>query len=116
MGLIFYASNQSELPIDSLSIGGLGHGVVHLGEFAVLALFLALATGVGRCGLVVALLIASFYAIMDEFHQLFVPGRHAGVPDVLLDTVVAAVTLALVRVAAMRRHVTEASLKPRRGG
>ncbi len=34
---------------------------------------------------VTALLIATSYAALDEFHQSFVPGRGAAVRDVILD-------------------------------
>jgi VanZ family protein len=33
-----------------------------------------------------AILLVAAYASLDEFHQLFVPGRTAAVTDVLLDT------------------------------
>jgi VanZ family protein len=35
--------------------------------------------------LVVALIMVTLYAISDEFHQLFVPGRQAEIKDVLID-------------------------------
>ena len=34
----------------------------------------------------IALLICILYAISDEFHQVFVPGRGPGVKDVLIDS------------------------------
>jgi len=44
-----------------------------------------------------ALLLAVFYAITDEFHQFFVPGRHPSVVDVLVfDGGGAAIALGLV--------------------
>jgi VanZ family protein len=42
-----------------------------------------------------ALLFAALYAVTDETHQLFVPGRDAAVRDVLLDTFGAALGLAV---------------------
>jgi VanZ family protein len=35
---------------------------------------------------VLALVLASTYAATDEFHQLFVPGRHGAVRDWMIDT------------------------------
>jgi VanZ family protein len=43
---------------------------------------------------ITSLLIAAGYALLDEFHQSFVPGRGAAVRDVILD--VAGATLAQV--------------------
>ena len=57
--------------------------ITHAAEFAVLALLLVRATG--RLGLSVAAGIA--YAITDELHQAFVPGRHGAPLDVAIDAV-----------------------------
>ena len=38
-------------------------------------------------------LIAFLYAILDEFHQAFVPGRHSWWADVTLDSLAAALAL-----------------------
>jgi VanZ family protein len=43
------------------------------------------------------LLIAMIYAITDEFHQTFIPGRAGQVQDVLIDTAGAATALTLGR-------------------
>lgn len=43
------------------------------------------------------LLIAVIYAITDEFHQTFIPGRAGQVQDVLIDTAGAATALTLGR-------------------
>ena len=39
----------------------------------------------------IALLICILYAITDEFHQRFVPGRGPGIKDVLIDSIGASV-------------------------
>lgn len=39
--------------------------------------------------IVLSVLLALFYAIFDEIHQLFVPGRSGEIGDVLIDTVAA---------------------------
>ncbi|MCK9267718.1 MAG: VanZ family protein [Alkaliphilus sp.] len=39
----------------------------------------------GIRGVIITLLFCSFYAISDEVHQLFVPGRGAQVRDVFID-------------------------------
>lgn len=40
----------------------------------------------GKKGIVLALALCVVYAISDELHQLFVPGRGAQVKDVLIDS------------------------------
>ena len=40
----------------------------------------------GKKGIVLALTICIVYAISDELHQLFVPGRGAQVKDVIIDS------------------------------
>jgi VanZ family protein len=63
----------------------------HFTEYFVLSLLLLRALRAGthdfslRCALI-AISIVAGYASLDEFHQLFVPGRGAAVSDVMLDT------------------------------
>jgi len=56
--------------------------LAHLTEYAILGALLARA--LTRPAL--AVLLGSLYAVTDEIHQHFVPGRHAAWYDVLLDT------------------------------
>jgi len=44
---------------------------------------------------ILAVCLASIYAASDEFHQRFTPGRTASIDDVCIDTIGAAVGLAL---------------------
>ena len=57
--------------------------LAHTGEYAVLGLLLHRATE--RPGLAFALGVA--YAVTDEVHQAFVPGRHGAPLDVAIDAV-----------------------------
>lgn len=50
---------------------------------------------IGYRSLVLALLICTLYAISDEVHQLFVPGRGGQVQDVIIDSLGAAAGIAL---------------------
>jgi len=65
---------------------------VHLTEYAVLAVFLYNSLKpVGdpswsRRATFWALLASGIYSLTDEFHQLFVPGRHASLFDSAVDT------------------------------
>lgn len=90
------------------SVSGLGTGlgswdlflrkVGHAGEFALLALLLWRALRIEWA----VLLLASAYAVSDEFHQTFVEGRAGAVTDWAIDT--AGVVLALVGLRLWRTH------------
>jgi VanZ family protein len=64
----------------------------HLTEYAVLAVFLYNSLKPAgdplwsRKAAFWALLASGSYSLTDEFHQLFVPGRHASLADCLVDT------------------------------
>jgi VanZ family protein len=99
MALIFFLSAQPNLNSGLGAVDLVGRKVVHFAEYALLALlwWRALRTRLpDRTATLVALGIASAYAATDEFHQLFVHGRHGSPLDWLIDT--AGATLAMVRV------------------
>ncbi len=113
MGLIFYLSAQpagtsSELSstvmdwilrfveswqiVDESVFHVLIRKTAHIGAYFVLAIFTMLALSKPRVMSVwrqagIALTICVLYAISDEVHQLFVPGRSGEVRDVMIDTV-----------------------------
>ncbi len=61
----------------------------HASEYAVLGILTGLSAGsigVRKQRWRKAFLAASVYAMTDEFHQLFVPGRSGQISDVLLDS------------------------------
>lgn len=102
MGLIFFLSSQPDLPsapeawLDLLLKKG-----AHVLAFGLLAwLYLRALRGSAapsdRARLV-SLALAVAYAISDEAHQSFVPGRTPRVADVLIDTLGAASALVLER-------------------
>lgn len=69
----------------------LASSVAHFCEFTVLGALLAQALGrhmAGRWGMVllVAVALASAYAVTDEVHQIFVPGRVCDLADWMVDT------------------------------
>ncbi len=83
MLLVFYFSSQSDNA--ALSLLGLipfGDKLIHGLVFGILALFLYLATENPK----LAVTLAVFYGLSDEFHQHFVPGRQTDVFDWLADT------------------------------
>lgn len=74
--------------------------LAHVTEYAILALLVARALARPARALDVvlaaALAFCAFHAMLDEWHQSFVPSRVASVADVLLDAFGAALGLALV--------------------
>lgn len=100
MALIFYLSAQSQLPTAPESwLDTLLKKSAHFLVYAVLARLYLRALGFYRslpvpaAGL--ALLLAALYAVTDEFHQAFTPGRTPRVTDWLIDCAGAAAGLLL---------------------
>jgi VanZ family protein len=107
MAAIFYFSAQQtvgpELPAFTRVIA-------HFSEYFILAwLWIwALIPVLRDRAIVAGALIAFLYALSDEFHQSFVPGRDSDPMDVLVDTlgIATASWLASKRRAAVRRRQT----------
>ncbi|UNC93967.1 VanZ family protein [Candidatus Contubernalis alkalaceticus] len=141
MGLIFYLSHQPAVESSRLSQGiteviiqavekvfpnlefdlrNLNHFVrknahfcayLILGFLVVKALWISGAAGVK--GMVLALVICVLYAVSDEVHQMFIPGRSGEVRDVFIDSVGAGIGIGLYWMAAGR--VKNAGYKRRFG-
>jgi hypothetical protein len=73
--------------------------IAHAAEYAVLGALLLRATG--RTGLAFAL--GALYAVSDELHQAFVPGRLGSPLDVAIDAAGVAVGIALWQLVRQRR-------------
>ena len=91
MALIFYLSS---IPAIDIPPGPQAASVaVHLLEFFVLALLLSwainggLKNGLHPSSLISAFIVAVFYGVLDELHQLYVPGRVTDMMDILVDAV-----------------------------
>jgi VanZ family protein len=75
-------------------IGMLDHllrKATHAIVYFILAILIMRALGIqrskkGKKDYIVAMLVCSLYAMMDEFHQLFVAGRAGMIKDVLIDS------------------------------
>ena len=82
----------------------------HVAEYAMFGLLLHRSLparrplGGERQRALLCVLVAAAYSLTDEFHQVFVPGRHASVADCALDSAGAA--LAVLLAFAYRRLVT----------
>ena len=78
------ASNMPEQPFD------LFDKVAHFGVFGFLG-FLVFRAGLFalemrmRRAMIFAFLSCSFYALLDEYHQTYIPGRQADLSDILAD-------------------------------
>src|SRR5438105_6321879 len=97
MGLISFWSGQTNLPIDQplviAAAFGFQHRLAHLATFGLLALLARWTFDALPRSAVLAVLLTSLFGAVDEWHQSFTPGRHAGVDDWLFDTLSAAVAL-----------------------
>lgn len=104
----FYASHQSAVGIPLGAPDYVAHGVA----YAVLGGLYVRALAAGRLpemrwSLVpLAGLFGALYGLSDEFHQSFIPGRHASVSDLIADTVgaLAGAALAALIGSALRRR------------
>ncbi len=100
MAFIFYLSAQSQLPtVPESWLDTLLKKSAHFLAYAVLARLYLRALGfyprrpVSPAGL--ALILAALYAVTDEFHQAFIPGRTPRLTDWLIDCAGAAMGLLL---------------------
>ena len=93
MGVIFVLSAQPSLD-SGLGVADLiGRKLIHFAEYALLCFlwWRALVTlTTPRRAAVLAFLLASGYALTDEYHQTFVDGRHGTPVDWLIDSAGAA--------------------------
>jgi VanZ family protein len=100
MGMIFFLSSQSTLPtFPSIVPDRVAKKGAHFVEYATLAVLCwrALRQTI-RAGnpATWAFALTVLYAMSDEWHQTFVPGRHGRLTDVLIDSTGAVVGLAAV--------------------
>ncbi len=92
MGLIFLLSNQPSLPqAPDIRVDIILKKLAHAAAYALLFLLWARALNSipsfsSKWVLVLALGLTICYAISDEWHQTFVPGRHGQPADVLIDS------------------------------
>ena len=85
MALIYAVSAQPTLPkAPSGLLDLLLKKAAHMGEYAILFLLLWQALRSRSVGLAGALSV--LYAVSDEYHQTFVPGRNGWYGDVIVDS------------------------------
>lgn len=101
MALIYYFSDQSQLvfPV-TLWWSDLLSWLAHFAEYAILAGLIWVAAhstpALSRYAGVIALVVAGLYALSDEVHQGFVPGRVPDVRDWMVDVAGAALAVWLL--------------------
>ena len=83
-GVIFWFSNRPTIStVDSYAIDFVFKKIAHFIEYAILSVLIYRATK----NLKLSIILSILYAISDEFHQSFVPGREPRVRDVIIDSV-----------------------------
>ena len=103
MGLIFIGSSRSDLPTHpNDSIDTVAKKAIHGVEYSVFAALLwralAQAKRSTKDSLTLKVLgISLLYALSDELHQRFTPGRSSSLKDVLLDGISIVAALAFLR-------------------
>ena len=108
MAVIFFFSAQPNLSSGLGLIDHLGRKIVHASEYALLCFlwWRALRTRMAPLSaLFPAWVIATLYAITDEYHQRFVAGRHSSWVDVTIDSMGAAMFALLTYRAATRKQL-----------
>lgn len=88
----------------------------HFTEYFILSLLVLRGIRAGRRGAriawaLAAIAIVASYASLDEFHQIFVPGRTPAVTDVLLDTI-GAICAQIAFALLMSKKTTECNREP----
>jgi VanZ family protein len=97
MAAIFVASSQTRAEIPSFGVWDLlVKKLGHFLSYALLAFLSWRAAGESDHPYVWAFLITILYAISDEWHQSFVPTRHASALDVAIDSLGGLVMLTLL--------------------
>ena len=92
MGLIFYSSSRSVAKVTQICWPDfVVKKLAHIAEYATLSLllyrgFMASGFKSGKAG-VYAIVLSIIYAISDELHQSFTPGREPRVRDIIFDTI-----------------------------
>ncbi|MFF2446501.1 VanZ family protein [Neobacillus sp. NPDC058068] len=115
-------------PVTDVTVDRLDHIVrknAHFFIYLILAIWVVNALLRSRIaglkGFFLAMAICVLYAISDEFHQVFVPGRGPGAKDVLIDSAGALVGIGIYKLTALaiktrKREKTSAGRNPRKKG
>lgn len=102
MGLIFFTSSRSDLPhLPEPWFDVVFRKATHAGAYALLVFWWWRALTRGRHAnwpaLLGSLVATLAYAVSDEYHQTFVPGRHGWGVDVMIDAAGAILAVLVLR-------------------
>jgi VanZ family protein len=82
--------------------------LAHFTEYLILAIIFYKALMVSNVKVkksyIITLGFCFFYAVTDEVHQIFVPGRAFGIKDILIDTLGATLGLIIIRVRKLKKR------------
>ena len=109
MGAIYFFSDQPSLDSGLGLIDLIGRKLIHFAEYALLTFLwwraLVTVTTPGHAALI-AFVLSSGYAATDEYHQIFVEGRHGSPVDWAIDSAGAAAAALRLRSARARGRAT----------
>lgn len=111
MGVIFYLSSQPDLKSGFESqTDFILRKLAHITEYGILTFLAWRAISDGgvknnKRYLIAAIIFSAFYAISDEYHQLFVYGRVGSPVDVIIDSVGILIAVFLIRVKLIRKNI-----------
>jgi hypothetical protein len=95
MGLIWFWSSQSDLPIDrgltAYILRGQQHTLAHASAFGILAVLVRWAVEGTPGATLWAFLFSIMFGAVDEWHQSFTPGRASDIKDLAVDAMAAGV-------------------------
>ena len=97
--IIFLFSNISSIPQQKTGLSL--STIYHLSIFFAFTFFLTLAIkpkNLNKKTIAIIIFISLIYAISDEFHQLFVPGRFASLRDVAIDMIGSTFAILTIRI------------------
>ncbi len=104
----------TSLPAESVPEVGIGDKFQHVIAFCVLAILLYLTLIIQnkfpiikRKSTIYSILILFGYAVLDELHQLFIPGRSGDVIDVVADLIGGIIGLIIVRIIVLNHRERE---------
>ena len=83
--------------------------MAHFAEYMVLGFFMTLYTRGSKKELAIVFLIGFLFAVSDEIHQYFVPGRYCQLKDVLIDS--AGVLTGILSAEAVRKFLLKKNSK-----
>jgi VanZ family protein len=102
MAVIFVVSSIPKSSIPKVKIFEFDK-IFHMAEFLILAVLLSRAIGASFSNIsfmktaILAIIVSAFYAVFDEWHQKFIPGRVPDIFDFIVDFIGASIGVLIYR-------------------